>query len=118
MILRLTSEICERSADKNESSVYCMKDHKKKNSLYVYKHIMKFFLDTYKSITNKIALVEYFYGEAQNYITYYNFFRKVSSFSHTLNTYEGKGIESKKYNEKQNNGIFKLLGIYGINSIN
>ncbi|CDO66487.1 acyl-CoA synthetase [Plasmodium reichenowi] len=117
-IKHVYSEICEKGANENESSVYCMKDHKKKNSLYVYKHIMKFFLDTYKSITNKIALVEYSYGEAQNYITYDNFFRKVSSFSHTLNTYEGKGIESKKYNEKQNNGIFKLLGIYGSNSIN
>ncbi|ETW45839.1 hypothetical protein PFMALIP_06085 [Plasmodium falciparum MaliPS096_E11] len=112
------SEICGKGANENESSVYCMKDHKKKNSLYVYKHIMKFFLDKYKSIPNEIALVEHSYGEPQNYITYDNFFRKVSSFSHTLNTYEGKGIESKKYNEKQNNGIFKLLGIYGSNSIN
>ncbi|CZT99687.1 acyl-CoA synthetase [Plasmodium falciparum NF54] len=112
------SEICGKGANENESSVYCMKDHKKKNSLYVYKHIMKFFIDKYKSIPNEIALVEHSYGEPQNYITYDNFFRKVSSFSHTLNTYEGKGIESKKYNEKQNNGIFKLLGIYGSNSIN
>ncbi|KYN97457.1 acyl-CoA synthetase [Plasmodium gaboni] len=112
------TEICEKGANENESSVYCMKDHKKKNSLYVYKHIMKFFLDTYKSFPNEIALIENANGEPQNYITYDNFFRKVSSFSHSLNTYEGKGIESKKYDEEQNNGIFKLLGIYGSNSIN
>ncbi|SCQ12697.1 acyl-CoA synthetase, putative [Plasmodium sp.] len=112
------SEICEKGANKNESCVYCMKDHKRKNSLYVYKHIMKFFLDTYKSIPNEIALIENAYGEPQNYITYDSFFSKVSSFSHSLNTYEGKGLESQKYNEEQNNGIFKLLGIYGSNSIN
>ncbi|SOS80814.1 acyl-CoA synthetase, putative [Plasmodium sp. gorilla clade G1] len=115
---RCYSEICERSADKNESSVYCMKDYKRKSSLYVYEHIMKVFAEQFTKKGNKIGLVEHFRGEPENYVTYDKFFEKILSFSHALNTYEGKGIEEKTYNEEENGGIFKLLGIYGSNSIN
>lgn len=67
---------------------------------------------------NKIAIVEHSHGKPINYITYSDFFKKVLSFSHNLCTYEGKGIESQSYKEIRNDGKFKLLGLYGSNSIN
>ncbi|CDO65290.1 acyl-CoA synthetase [Plasmodium reichenowi] len=112
------AEICKSAENKNESSVYCMKDYKMKSSIYKYKHLMKFFLDKYKLDNNKLAVVENSCGEPENYITYGNFFKKVLSFSHSLNTYEGTGIPEKIYNEEKNNGKFRLLGLYGNNSTN
>lgn len=112
------AEICKSAENKNESSVYCMKDYKMKSSIYKYKHLMKFFLDKYKLDNNKIAIVENSCGEPENYITYGNFFKKVLSFSHSLNTYEGTGVPEKIYNEEKNNGKFRLLGLYGNNSTN
>ncbi|SCQ12695.1 acyl-CoA synthetase,putative [Plasmodium sp.] len=114
---RCYSEICERATNKNESSVYCMKDYKRKSPLFVYKHIMKLFAEQYTLKRDKIGLVEHSCGEPDNYVTYDNFFKKILSFSHTLNTYEGKGIQEKTYNEKENGGKFRLLGLYGSNSI-
>ncbi|ETW19327.1 hypothetical protein PFAG_01863 [Plasmodium falciparum Santa Lucia] len=113
------TEICEKPANGNESSVYCMKDYKKKSSLYGYKHIMNFLLGNLNKHKNNIAVVEHDNGEPNNYLTYNDFFKKVLCFSNTLNTYEGKGIEEKMYKkEEKNNGKFRLLGLYGSNSIN
>ncbi|KNC38005.1 hypothetical protein PFLG_03019 [Plasmodium falciparum RAJ116] len=112
------SEICEKATNENESCVYCMKDHKRKSSKYVYKHIVRMFFEKHTLNNNKIALIEHQCGEPQNYMTYGNFFKKVLSFSNSLNTYEGSNIPEKIYNEEMNNGKFKLLGIYGSNSIN
>ncbi|SPJ09187.1 acyl-CoA synthetase [Plasmodium sp. DRC-Itaito] len=113
------TEICEKPANKNESSVYCIKDHKQKCSLYAYKHIMNLLLENLSKNNNKIALVENENGEQKNYLTYGDFFKKVFCFSNTLNTYEGKGIEEKIYKkEVKNDGKFRLLGLYGSNSIN
>ncbi|SOV10605.1 acyl-CoA synthetase [Plasmodium sp. gorilla clade G2] len=112
------SEICERAIYENESNTYCMKDHLIRESLFIYKPIMKLLLKKYRLRNNKIAVVEHAYGEPQNFITYGKFFRKVLSFSHSLNNYEGQGIQGKSYKEHQNHGWFRLLGIYGSNSIN
>ncbi|SOS78611.1 acyl-CoA synthetase, putative [Plasmodium sp. gorilla clade G1] len=112
------AEICEKPANKNESSVYCMKDHKRKNSKYVYKHIVRMFFEKHTLNNNNIALIEHECGEPQNYMTYGNFFKKVLSFSNSLNKHEGFSIQEKVYNEEMNNGKFKLLGLYGSNSIN
>ncbi|SOV84044.1 acyl-CoA synthetase, putative [Plasmodium sp.] len=112
------AEIYKSAENKNESSVYCMKDYKMKSSKYKYKHLMKIFLDKYKLDNNKLAIVENSCGEPENYITYGKFFKKVLSFSHSLNTYEGTGIPEKIYNEEKNNGKFRLLGLYGNNSTN
>ncbi|SOV20400.1 acyl-CoA synthetase, putative [Plasmodium sp. gorilla clade G2] len=46
------------------------------------------------------------------------FFKKVLSFSNSLNKYEGINIPERTYNEEMNNGKFRLLGLYGSNSIN
>ncbi|SOV74260.1 acyl-CoA synthetase,putative [Plasmodium sp. gorilla clade G3] len=112
------AEICKSAENKNESCVYCMSDYKMKSSIYKYKNLMKIFLDKHKLDNNKLAVVENCCGEAENYITYGNFFKKVLSFSHSLKTYEGTGIPEKTYNEEMNNGKFRLLGLYGNNSIN
>ncbi|SPJ11217.1 acyl-CoA synthetase [Plasmodium sp. DRC-Itaito] len=112
------AEICKSAENTNESSVYCMKDYKMKSSIYKYKHLMKFYLDKYKLHNSKLAVVENSRGEPENYITYGNFFKKVLSLSHSLNTYEGTGIPEKIYNEEKNNGKFRLLGLYGNNSTN
>ncbi|SCQ12596.1 acyl-CoA synthetase, putative [Plasmodium gaboni] len=69
-----------------------MKDYKQKRPLFVYKHIMKSFAEQYTLKGEKIGLVEHSCGEPENYVTYDNFFKKILSFSHALNTYEGKGI--------------------------
>ncbi|SCQ12715.1 acyl-CoA synthetase, putative [Plasmodium gaboni] len=112
------TEICKSVENKNESSVYCMKNYKTKSSIYKYKHLMNFFLDKYKLDNNKLAIVENSCGQAENSITYGNFFKKVLSFSHSLNTYNGTGVSKKIYNEEKNNGKFRLLGLYGNNSTN
>ncbi|SCQ12731.1 acyl-CoA synthetase,putative [Plasmodium sp.] len=95
-----------------------MNDYKTKSSIYKYKHLIKLYLDKYKLDNNKLAIVENSCGEPENYITYGNFFKKVLSFSHSLNTYEDTGIPEKIYNEEMNNGKFRLLGLYGNNSTN
>ncbi|EUT80060.1 hypothetical protein PFAG_04700 [Plasmodium falciparum Santa Lucia] len=112
------SEICEKAIYENESNTFCMKDHLIRESLFIYKPIMKLLLKKYRLRNNKIAIVEHAYGEPQNFITYGKFFRKVLSFSHSLNNFEGQGIQGKSYKEHQNHGWFRLLGIYGSNSIN
>ncbi|KYN93211.1 acyl-CoA synthetase, partial [Plasmodium gaboni] len=112
------SEICEKPANENESCAYCMKDYKRRNSKYVYKHIVRMFFEKHNLNNNKIALIEHECGEPQNYMTYEIFFKKVLSFSNCLNKYEEFNIPEKTYNEEMNNGKFKLLGLYGSNSIN
>ncbi|SOV24743.1 acyl-CoA synthetase,putative [Plasmodium sp. DRC-Itaito] len=112
------AEICKSAENKNESSVYCMKDYKMKSSIYKYKHLMNIFLDKYKLDNNNLAIVENCCGEVENSITYGNFSKKVLSFSHSLKTYEGTGIPEKIYDEEKNNGKFRLLGLYGNNSTN
>nr|SPJ13219.1 acyl-CoA synthetase [Plasmodium sp. DRC-Itaito] len=112
------SEICEKTSSEEESNVYCIKDHKTKSSVYTYKHILKLILEKKNSNNDKIGFVENSCGEVNNFITYGTFFEKVCSFSHFLDTYGGKGIEARKYDEDKNNGMFKLLGLYGSNSIN
>ncbi|SOV11129.1 acyl-CoA synthetase [Plasmodium sp. gorilla clade G2] len=113
------SEICEKASNEDESNVYCIKDHKRKSSVYVYKHILELLLERRQECNNdKIGFVENKCGEVNNFMTYKTFFEKVCSFSHSLDTYEGKGIESRKYDEDKNDGMFKLLGLYGSNSIN
>ncbi|SOV84047.1 acyl-CoA synthetase, putative [Plasmodium sp.] len=112
------SEIFEESEKKDESRVYCVKDHKKKDLKYSYNHIMKIFYEKFTLSNYKIALVEYANGVPHYYMTYGLFLRKVLSFSNSLNKYEGSNIPEKIYNEESNNGKFKLLGLYGSNSIN
>ncbi|KOB87383.1 hypothetical protein PFDG_03387 [Plasmodium falciparum Dd2] len=112
------SEICEKARNANESSVYCMKDYKRNSSKYMYKHIMRMFIEKHNLNDNKIALIEHECGEPQNYMTYGTFLRKILSFNNSLNKYDGINIPEKIYNEEMNNGKFKLLGLYGSNSIN
>ncbi|CDO64433.1 acyl-CoA synthetase [Plasmodium reichenowi] len=112
------SEIFEESENKDESSVYCVKDHKKKNLKYAYNHIMKIFFEKFTLSNYKIALVEHASGVPHYYMTYGMFLRKVLSFSNSLNKYDGSNIPEKIYKEEMNNGKFKLLGLYGSNSIN
>ncbi|SCQ12709.1 acyl-CoA synthetase, putative [Plasmodium gaboni] len=112
------SEIFEESENKDESRVYCVKDHKKKNLKYTYTHIMKIFYEKFTLSNYKIALVEHASGVPHYYMTYGMFLRKVLSFSNCLNKYEGSNIPENTYNEEMNNGKFKLLGLYGSNSIN
>ncbi|KNG78714.1 ATP-dependent acyl-coa synthetase [Plasmodium falciparum IGH-CR14] len=112
------SEIYEKACNEEESNVYCIKDHKKKSSVYTFKHILKLLLEKKKSDNDKIGFVENSCGEINNFMTYGTFYEKVCSFSHSLDTYGGKGIEARKYDEDKNNGMFKLLGLYGSNSIN
>ncbi|SOV20390.1 acyl-CoA synthetase [Plasmodium sp. gorilla clade G2] len=112
------SEIYEKAANANESCVYCMKDYKRKNSKYVYKHIVRMFFEKHNLNNNKIALIEHECGEPQNYMTYEIFLKKILSFSNCLNKNEEFNIPEKAYNEEMNDGKFKLLGLYGSNSIN
>ncbi|SCQ12632.1 acyl-CoA synthetase [Plasmodium gaboni] len=112
------SEICEKAANGNESSVYCMKDHRIESSKYVYKHMMRMIFEKHTLNNNKVAFIEHECGEPQNYLTYGEFLRKVSSFSNSLNKCEIINIPEKIYNEEMNSGKFKLLGLYGSNSIN
>ncbi|SOV20760.1 acyl-CoA synthetase, putative [Plasmodium sp. DRC-Itaito] len=112
------AEIYEKPANANESCVYCMKDYKRKNSKYVYKHIVRMFFEKHNLNNNNIALIEHECGEPQNYMTYEIFFKKILSFSNCLNKNEEFNIPEKAYNEEMNDGKFKLLGLYGSNSIN
>ncbi|KYO02011.1 acyl-CoA synthetase [Plasmodium reichenowi] len=112
------SEIYEKASNEEESNVYCIKDHKRISSVYTFKHILKLLLEKKKLDNDKIGFVENSCGEINNFMTYGTFFEKVCSFSHSLDTYGGKGIEARKYDEDKNNGMFRLLGLYGSNSIN
>ncbi|KYN93130.1 acyl-CoA synthetase, partial [Plasmodium gaboni] len=76
------------------------------------------FFEKHNLNNNNIALIEHECGEPQNYMTYEIFFKKILSFSNCLNKNEEFNIPEKAYNEEMNDGKFKLLGLYGSNSIN
>ncbi|SCQ12711.1 acyl-CoA synthetase, putative [Plasmodium gaboni] len=88
-----------------------MKDYKRKNSKYVYKHIVRIFFEKHNLNNSKIALVEHECGEPQNYMTYGNFFKKILSFSNFLNKNEEFNIPEKTYNEEMHNVMHSKFSI-------
>ncbi|ETW63824.1 hypothetical protein PFMC_00294 [Plasmodium falciparum CAMP/Malaysia] len=112
------SEIYSKSLSDDESDTYQGKDYDNKSPYYIYSHLLKIIIKKNKFNGDKKLIYEYANGHPKSSYTYDTFFNRVLSFSDGLNTYEGTGIQVKKYNEEQNNGMFRLLGLYGSNSAN
>ncbi|CRG94353.1 acyl-CoA synthetase, putative [Plasmodium gallinaceum] len=112
------TEVCSKSRNENETSLYRKRDFEKDLSSYdMYTHIFKLLLKKNKFNSNKKAIVEYECGKPKHFFTYDALFSRIIGFSHSLNNFEG-GVPVKKYDEEQNGGAFRILGIYGNNSAN
>ncbi|SOV75397.1 acyl-CoA synthetase [Plasmodium reichenowi] len=112
------SEIYSKSLSDDESDTYQGKDYDNKSPYYIYSHLLKIIIKKNKFNGDKKLIYEYANGHPKSSYTYDTFFNRVLSFSDGLNTYDGTGIQVKKYNEEQNDGMFRLLGLYGSNSAN
>ncbi|SOV10425.1 acyl-CoA synthetase [Plasmodium gaboni] len=112
------AEIYSKSLSNDESDTYQGKDFDNKSPYYIYSHLLKVILKKNKFNGDKKFIFEYANGHPKSSFTYDTFFNRVLSFSDGLNKFDGTGIQVKKYNEEQNDGMFRLLGLYGSNSAN
>ncbi|SCL83038.1 acyl-CoA synthetase, putative [Plasmodium chabaudi adami] len=101
------------SSNENESDSYKSLD---KPDLG-YKHIIDLIMDVPQAKLNTPAIIENAHGKRAETYTFKTLIDKVNAFSSVLESYDG-GIPEKLYNEKENDGKFKMLGIYGNNSLN
>ncbi|SBT32135.1 ATP-dependent acyl-CoA synthetase, putative [Plasmodium ovale wallikeri] len=111
------AEVCSKSTKVHESDIYRGKENDDKLSDQTYTHIFNLFMKNNKHNENKNAVTELEFGKPKRSYTYGSFFNRVLSFSNSLDTLDG-GVPTKKYDETHNNGLFRILGIYGANSAN
>ncbi|SCN43072.1 acyl-CoA synthetase, putative [Plasmodium ovale] len=111
------AEVCSKSTKLHESDIYRGKENDDKLSDLTYTHIFNLFMKNNKYNENKNAVTELEFGKPKRSYTYGSFFNRVLSFSNSLDTLDG-GVPTKKYDETHNNGLFRILGIYGANSAN
>ncbi|SCM00658.1 acyl-CoA synthetase, putative [Plasmodium chabaudi adami] len=101
------------STNENESDIYKAIDKQDSG----YKHILDFLTETGQKNQNMTAVVENAFGKHIEAYTYKHMMDKANAFSSVLDSYDG-GVPEKLYDEKENDGKFKILGIYGNNSMN
>ncbi|CAD2083664.1 acyl-CoA synthetase, putative [Plasmodium vinckei lentum] len=101
------------SSNENESDVYKAIDKPDPGYKYIFDLIME---ESQKKL-NVPAIIENAYGKRSETHTFKMLIDKVNAFSSVLESYDG-GVPEKLYNEKENDGKFKILGIYGNNSMN
>ncbi|CRG98700.1 acyl-CoA synthetase, putative [Plasmodium relictum] len=113
------SEVYAKSCTDEEICIYHKIDYDNKPAInYTYTHIFELILKKNKFNNKKQAIIEYECGKPKYFLTYDALFNRILGFSHSLNNFEG-GVPVKSFDEeKQNNGKFRLLGIYGSNSAN
>ncbi|KEG00515.1 acyl-CoA synthetase, putative [Plasmodium vinckei vinckei] len=101
------------STNENESDVYKAIDKKDPG----YRHVLDYLLEKGQTNPNMTAVIENAHGKHVETYTYKTIIDKVNAFSSVLESYDG-GVPEKSYDEKENDGKFKMLGIYGNNSLN
>ncbi|CAD2102613.1 acyl-CoA synthetase, putative [Plasmodium vinckei brucechwatti] len=101
------------SSNENESDVYKAIDKSDPG----YKYILDLIMESAQKKMNIPAVIENAYGKRAETYTYKMLIDKVNAFSSVLDSYDG-GVPEKSYDEKENDGKFKILGIYGNNSMN
>ncbi|KEG03309.1 hypothetical protein YYE_02243, partial [Plasmodium vinckei vinckei] len=101
------------SSNENESDVYKALDKPDPG----YKYIFDLIMEAPQKKLNMPAVIENAYGKRAETYTYKMLIDKVNAFSSVLDSYDG-GVPEKSYDEKENDGKFKILGIYGNNSLN
>ncbi|CAD2098355.1 acyl-CoA synthetase, putative [Plasmodium vinckei] len=101
------------SSNENESDVYKAIDKPDPG----YKYILDLIMESAQKKMNTPAVIENAYGKRAETYTYKMLIDKVNAFSSVLDSYDG-GVPEKLYDEKENDGKFKILGIYGNNSMN
>ncbi|VEV56206.1 acyl-CoA synthetase, putative [Plasmodium vinckei vinckei] len=101
------------SSNENESDVYKAIDKPDPG----YKHALDYLLEKGQTNPNMTAVIENAHGKHVETYTYKTMIDKVNAFSSVLESYDG-GVPEKSYDEKENDGKFKILGIYGNNSMN
>ncbi|CAD2110713.1 hypothetical protein YYG_05109 [Plasmodium vinckei petteri] len=101
------------SSNENESDVYKALDKSDPG----YKYIFDLIMEAPQKKLNMPAVIENAYGKRAETYTYKMLIDKVNAFSSVLDSYDG-GVPEKSYDEKENDGKFKILGIYGNNSMN
>ncbi|CAD2094972.1 acyl-CoA synthetase, putative [Plasmodium vinckei] len=101
------------SSNENESDVYKALDKSDPG----YKYIFDLIMEAPQKKLNMPGVIENAYGKRAETYTYKMLIDKVNAFSSVLDSYDG-GVPEKSYDEKENDGKFKILGIYGNNSMN
>ncbi|CAD2103480.1 acyl-CoA synthetase, putative [Plasmodium vinckei brucechwatti] len=101
------------SSNKNESDVYKALDKPDPG----YENVLDLIIETGQKKLNMPAIIENAYGKRAETYTFKMLIDKVNAFSSVINSYDG-GVPEKLYDEKENDGKFKILGIYGNNSMN
>ncbi|CXH95792.1 long-chain acyl-CoA synthase, putative [Plasmodium berghei] len=109
----LYAKVYTTSSAENESDVYKASDKPDPG----YKHIIDLIMEIGESNYNMTTVIENAHGKHNEAYTYETMINNVNVFSYVLDSYDG-GVPEKIYNEKENDGKFKLLGIYGNNSMN
>ncbi|CAD2085364.1 acyl-CoA synthetase, putative [Plasmodium vinckei lentum] len=107
------TKVFTSSKNENESDIYKAVDRKDPG----YKHVLDFLIEAGQKNPNMTAVIENAYGKRTETYTYKTMIDKVNAFSSVLESYDG-GVPEKSYDEKENDGKFKILGIYGNNSMN
>ncbi|SBT84284.1 acyl-CoA synthetase, putative [Plasmodium ovale] len=111
------AKVTTKPCTEQESNEYIGKDYNNNTLDYKYDHLYSLIQENNKSRGDKHAIIELEDGEPRYYCTYKELLKKALCFSNVLNNANG-GVPAKKYKEEQNNGTFRLLGIYGSNSAN
>ncbi|VEV58777.1 acyl-CoA synthetase, putative [Plasmodium vinckei vinckei] len=101
------------SSNKNESDVYKALDKPDPG----YEHVLDLIIESGQKKLDMPAIIENAYGKRAETHTFKMLIDKVNAFSSVLDSYDG-GVPEKLYDEKENDGKFKILGIYGNNSMN
>ncbi|SCL88303.1 acyl-CoA synthetase, putative [Plasmodium chabaudi chabaudi] len=109
----LYAKVHTSSPNEKESDVYKALDKPDPG----YKHILDLVMETGQKNPNMTAIIENAYGKRAETYTFKTLIDKVNAFSSVLDSYDG-GVPEKSYDEKENDGKFKILGIYGNNSMN
>ncbi|CAD2097998.1 hypothetical protein YYG_03263 [Plasmodium vinckei petteri] len=109
----LYAKVHTPSSNENESDIYKALDKPDPG----YKHILDLVMETGEKNQNMPAVIENAHGKRAETYTFKTLIDKVNAFSSVLDSYDG-GVPEKLYNEKENDGKFKILGIYGNNSLN
>ncbi|VWU51867.1 acyl-CoA synthetase, putative [Hepatocystis sp. ex Piliocolobus tephrosceles] len=110
-------DVVDNSMKSNESGIYRLRTHDKLLEDEEYTHVLNFFAKRNIPKEKQALVTEFDFGKVTISYNFENLLERAYSFAYSLETFNG-GIPTKTYDEDKNKGKFKMLGIYGNNSIN
>lgn len=106
------SEVAKSKKKNDQTDIYHLAQNNiNEHSYYDYRHFYNMFEENIDFIEDKKAIIEYHDGSPHIFYTYKQLRKHINSFACALDNFNG-GVQEKWYDEKQNGGRFRLLGIY------